>query len=257
MSETSLLDLRLNSLQKAQERSRTAFFLSIIASAVVGITIFNRTLSWEAPKPLYPTPNTAENIAVYGEKLKARMGRDSYTLPLLGVSVSAWDLGFIGPASLLVFAFYFFAASRSVSSLIADFSNQLPEGRVDLERAYLGLKSQMVLNSPDENESQGWLMRALSPRLVYTALICVPFAISLSSIVSALYLFTLNDAFRDVPLWKTMSRTQWIQTIACDCAGFLQTLLIFFFTKSILADNQAVRTFATRLKELRDGRQTT
>src|SRR5262245_37615723 len=111
----SILDVRLDAIEKAQQRYRTAFFLTTIASTVLAIMAFNRTLSFEQGAPIY-RGNTEREKIIFQNELSRRLARDSYTIPLLGVSISVWDLGLIGPAALFIFAFYFSAASRSVRS---------------------------------------------------------------------------------------------------------------------------------------------
>lgn len=96
-----------------QKRARSAFFLSLIASSIVLITVFNLWFSLESALPAL---NGTEDLGIQEamkERIKHQVDRSYYELPLLGIEVTCDDAALFGPLVLLVFSFYSLIAFRT------------------------------------------------------------------------------------------------------------------------------------------------
>lgn len=91
-------------LQSAQKRMRIAFFLSLSASCIVSLMVFNL---WESRR-LRSTEliKSSTSDPEYLKEYSKHIADDSfYQLPALGIQIACDDVGFLGPLALLVFSF--------------------------------------------------------------------------------------------------------------------------------------------------------
>ena len=255
---SSLVDLRLESIKAAQERTRTAFLGATIASAVICLIAFNSTLSFGRFLPDPPEKSEASwKEEIYKENLKAYYSRRTYTIPALGVTLSVDDIALIGPAALLIFSFYYVAASRSVKSQISDLVNHLPDETTDRQRVYVSLHSQMVLNALNLPEEQpqttriGRLWYYITSDLLFRVLAFLPPFAGFFAVLA-----DVTEVFKDSPsnlgtsIFLTQSPVEQIRMVIFWLAGLLLTLLSLQFSIAIGRNNRDVRKLVLRVGEL-------
>jgi hypothetical protein len=209
-----------------QKRARSAFFLSLLVSCVVLITVFNLGLSHERGVP--PLNGSApQNVQEESkEHIKHQVDRSYYVLPLLGIQITCDDAAFFGPLALLVFSFYALIALRALDHQVK------------------------CLNRPDCRSTRGVLiMRLLEPELLpWVALdndtrryfLCTPsrlmsLLLFLPSVAGTftmayeVYHFFVPPYFSAQPLYQLMTTAEVVITAILDVMGLLFTILVFVY----------------------------
>jgi hypothetical protein len=130
MADKEVLTLRLEYIEKAQQRTRNAFFLALLASAVVLLLCNNIIFP---PLPRQP-----------------HIEGTTYSVPILGVPLGVNTLTVFGPVSLVIFSFYLASCFRSSESQLESLEGRLDtySGADEREKIAIVLNSESVLDLP-------------------------------------------------------------------------------------------------------------
>lgn len=250
------MELRLKAIAVAQSRVRTAFFLILIASSTISLTVYYSAMTRKAYYRYFHSLDEAPDQAkdwwqqeIYKEELKADMASRTYTIPLLGVSVRVEDLSFLGPAALLVLFYYYAAASKLALSQIERLSRNYPTELRDREYASVSLSSGMLLNTADiylpYSTSSGYSIRAArfgwrAVASAYRVLIFFPVVVAVAC------LFTDSQV-----LMKTEPLCERLFTQApFRLCGLMFSILLFFFAITVTQNNKAIRENYMRIERM-------
>jgi hypothetical protein len=92
-------------LQATQKRARTALFLSLAASCIIILMIFNLFESHQLRQTDFIRGEDAKSE--YQKSITSHVADMSYyQLPALGIQISCEDVGLFGPLALLIFSLY-------------------------------------------------------------------------------------------------------------------------------------------------------
>jgi hypothetical protein len=173
--ELKTIELRLNAVRDATQRSRFVFIVMTIMTATILISLWNAMLSWDgdmalelrpqlspiaspAPSPAAsPTPMTdqdrraslvkANQDTVTSEWLKNLV----VSVGLLGIRISTNDLAVVGSASSIVIMVWFFFSqrreNRAIVGLLRDCSKRVMRGQLSKdvgEMVYEGVVQNIV-----------------------------------------------------------------------------------------------------------------
>ena len=224
----------------AHKRTRTAFFLATLGSAVVLITAFNATLSWDRFLPASPPENaTLVQKETVTEKVKHVVDREHYQLPLIGVQINTVDVGLFAPLSLLVFSFFFLASSRAAWSQMHALSEE-PVGK-DPQFNKL-VKSEIVLNVVDDPGMRSFL----SPLSFYRGMIFLPSVASLFALAADLH--TFFDSPYDNPSTTVFAAMKdqgvLVRAIGFDAIGACLTVLVLVYNWQTLRYSRKIQELA-------------
>jgi hypothetical protein len=143
--EKDLLTLILESIEKAQQRTRRAFFLNLLVSSLVLIFAFNFSISQGNAKP--PRPDSTGDTEEYKIQLARYFNRYTYSIPIIGVTISADDFAFFGPLALFIFSFYYVSCSRNSDTQLRNLHKRMDATPLDREILAVALESEVVLNT--------------------------------------------------------------------------------------------------------------
>lgn len=99
-------------LQAAQKRARLAFFLSLAASCVVALMVFNLIESYRLRNTEF-IKNDGGKTEYQKEISKHIADNSFYELPSLGIQITCDDVGIWGPLTLFLISFYAAMAFRA------------------------------------------------------------------------------------------------------------------------------------------------
>lgn len=227
-------------------RTRTAFFLSTVASSVVLLTAFNLTLSWSASgTPWFPEDGVKKELAK--EHIKHQVQSYYYQLPLLGIQIDANDLGFFAPLALLIFSFYYLSATKAAHRQLSSFLNDRNHSDTDLALVAELASSEVFPEASSPGES--W--HPLSPKLLYSILVFLPFFASVCALLADAHSYF-------VPAWDNSEGKSALQTWLGDHKYFLIAKALLFdilgcaFTFLILSYNRYTHQHSQSTRKLID-----
>lgn len=251
-----LMERKLTGLNEAQKRSRTAFFSSVLGSAIVLLLIWNLSFSWSRNLPDHDDDSWWAK-EIFKEKVKPWNSRYFYTLPLLGINMTTDDIGMIGPFALLVLALYYASCETSTRRQVADVIKNF--GSSHAEEIYVAIKSGMVLNSIDEDHpfenvpvNKEPVRYRITKGSIYRILIFLPALASVAAIgedVWGAYIERELHGHAVIPttIFQIMPWQDKIVQIAFDIVGIGMTALVIRFTLEVSRDSLLIREMVQKL----------
>lgn len=126
--ELKTIEMRINGVKEATQRSRFIFTIMTIATATILITLWNSILSWD--RGMAFEERRAETVVGENRKTVTDEWIKNMTISvgLLGIRVSAADLAVIGSAGLIVIMVWFFFSQRRENRAIVGLFRDCTEG---------------------------------------------------------------------------------------------------------------------------------
>jgi hypothetical protein len=255
MADKDILTLRLESIEKAQQRSRQALFLSLLASAVV-ILLCSNYISFQPEHELPPSPNTTaanadEKFAAqenYKLKLKQHYDSQIYIIPLLGVPMGVDTLSPFGPVSLLVFAFYMASCFRSSLSQLSSLETRLDAypGAEEREKIAVVLNSEVVLNLPGPGLRTSASKSDRRP-LAYWFLISFPLIGSLLALGTDIRVLAIRYGNYPHKTWADFVKWFLDNGLVFDFIGFFATVFVAIYCSASISSSKKSAEIIKRL----------
>ena len=215
-------------LQATQKRTRTAFFLSIGASCIVLLMVFNL---WESHQ-LRQTNliRSTGDQSDYVKQITSHIADSSYyQIPTLGIQVACDDVGLFGPLALFVFSLYSAMAFKALRTHVQCASRE-------------PFSDSPLITTLLETEQPPPSLEKLSA--VFRALVFVPFLACLAVAGYAIYAHIPRPPQTD-PLYEILTTVR-ATGLVLDLAGIVFTILVFICNRQSYRDSKTTKDEAAK-----------
>jgi hypothetical protein len=141
--------MRVDAIKDSQQRSRIAFFVSTITSAILFGVLWNEFLSWDIEYALLEQkPAGWGQDLAYTQLVRNWADSQFVSVSLLGIRFSADDIQVLGSIALFIVALNLCMCLRRENHEIGTLLNETSESPVDVRQmAYVGVRSTMVFSA--------------------------------------------------------------------------------------------------------------
>ncbi|HEV7860353.1 MAG TPA: hypothetical protein VGO91_17180 [Pyrinomonadaceae bacterium] len=147
---------RIEAVQEAAKRARSAFIALIISSLSILITMWNAYGSWNRFLPLMSEGKfaTSEVTQTAQKELLAEWIKDqTISVGLLGIRISATDAALLGSIGLYVITIWFYYSIRRMNNIIGSLLvDTRKEKHEFLEWIYYGVTGSLIFSAPDPGD---------------------------------------------------------------------------------------------------------
>lgn len=214
-------------LQAAQKRARTAFFLSIGASCIILLMVFNL---WESHQLRKTNLMSAGNQSEYVKQIISHVAdSDYYQIPTLGIQVACDDVGLFGPVALFVFSLYSVMAFKALQTHVQCAAKE-------------PFADSPLITTLLETEQPPPSFEKLSA--VFRALLLLPFLACLAVTGYVIYAHVPRPPQTD-PLYEILTTVR-ATGIVLDLLGIVFTVLVFICNRQSYRDSKTTKDAAAK-----------
>lgn len=219
--ELSVVEVQLDAVKKAQQRTRYSFVVATVASVALIVATYNAHISWYrgfavGDKLVENTKDLSTLYTVQKSLLEGWVDSQMIAVPLLGVKVGIGDAALLGSFSLFIIAIWLYYTWRRENYAVAYLLRQTQEMSVQVRRlVYHGISSSLVFTSisksdqpiSDINEDIVESKPTFFIDPAFKVLMYLPaIAIALTMFLDVLSVFVLPAPFRvdHKPVWEDL-----------------------------------------------------
>jgi hypothetical protein len=149
-----VLTTQLEAIKNGQQRARVAFFLSIIAVAILLGALWNEFLAWDRHYVNKPQPATWAKEQSTSALIKNWQDGQFINVSLLGIRFSVDDIQVLGSLTLFILSFYYCLCLRRENHEIAYLLESVKGGAPCVKQmAFQGIRSSMVFLSTSGSDA--------------------------------------------------------------------------------------------------------